>query len=177
MPEITEIRRANLRAEAERFHGQQQLANAIQKDKNQVWQWITTSKRGRNISNTMAREIEPKLGRPRGWLDEDHSDQSSERLLERGIVPVDSRSKNNMRALRFAVQSLFSVLHERMQDVAEDVAEDIVATAGSEFSGQGLLNTLVGILRGVEQTSEGAVPSPPQPPVSSASKRANQRTK
>ena len=66
---------------------------------------------------------------------------------------AQSRSKNNVLALRLAMQSFGTVLHSSRPDIAEVVARDIVASAGVEFSQQAFLNTLVSLLLGVEQMS------------------------
>lgn len=89
------------------------------------------------------------------------------------VIPYgQSRPKNNVLALQYAIQSFASVLHENRPELAAAVAKDIVETAGTVFSGQGFLSTLVGILQGAPQMSEAAPPSVRQPVVSSTSKRA-----
>lgn len=157
MEDLDELRRANLRAESARLGGDAQFARIIGKDKNQVYQWLRAEgTQRRNMRKTMARAIEIKIDRPKGWLDQLHavSEQSAAYAISPEFPAV--RAKNDMRAIRFAVQSLFAVLHEQQPAVAEAVAQDIVETAGQQFSGQGFLNTLLGTLRGVDDTSEGA---------------------
>lgn len=174
MEDLDEIRRRNLRSESERLGGDAQFARLIGKDKNQVYQWLRVDggKQRRNMRKDMARAIEEKIGRPKGWLDQTHAitEQSSTYALSPEFPAV--RAKNDMRAIRFAVQSLFAVLHEKQPAVAEAVAKDIVETAGTQFSGQGFLNTLLGTLRGVDDTSEEAPVEIPQAPALPASKRA-----
>jgi hypothetical protein len=174
MDDIDEIRRLNLQAESERLGGDAQLARLLSKDKNQLYQWLRAEgKQRRNMRKTMARTIEAKIGRPGGWLDQRHDgviEPPSAYALSPEFPAV--RAKNDMRAIRFALQSLFAVLHEKQSAVAEAVAQDILETAGSSFAGQGFLNTLVGTLRGVQGTSEGAAEETPQAPAATASRRA-----
>lgn len=170
---IDEIRRSNLLAEAKRLGGDAALARALGKDKNQVYQWIkATGKKRRNMGNATARKAELALNRPKGWLDKERSSELAPNPPAAPFEIADSlRPKNNVKALRIAMQSLFVVLHANMRDIAEAVAEDIVETAGTEFAAQGFLNTAVGILRGVRQTSAGVVPAAPQAPGAARSKR------
>ena len=172
--DIDEIRRTNLREESVRLRGDIKLAAILGVDKNQVYQWLRAEgKQRRNMRKTTAREAEIKLGRPQGWLDQPHVQPRAQGAPVMSDVIAESRSKNNVKALRFAVQSLFSILHERMPDIAEAVAVDIVETAGTEFARQGFLNTLLGILQGAEQMSAAVIPPSPQPVrVSSTSERA-----
>lgn len=176
MEDIDEMRRKNLRAEATRLGGDAELARVIGKDKNQIYQWIRTEDpvQQRTMRKTMARSIEAKLGRPGGWLDQNHAQAVNEPPSTYALSAdfPNARSRNDMRAVRYALQSLFVVLHEKQSDVAEAVAKDIVETAGKRFAGQGFLNTLVGTLRGVEGMSEEAPEETPQVQDAPASKRA-----
>lgn len=175
MKGIDEIRRENLRAQVTLAGSQRKLAAKIGVDPNQVYQWLRAKpgdKQQRNMGKSSARDAETALGLPRGWFDVDHSGETATQSQALSPGMAESRPKNNVKALRIAMQSLFSVLHERMQDVAEAVAADIVETAGTEFAAQGFLNTAIGILRGVQQTSEGVVPVAPPVPAAPKSKRA-----
>jgi hypothetical protein len=176
MEDIDEVRRKNLRSEAVRLGGDAELARAIGKDKNQIYQWIRTDDpvQQRTMRKTMARAIEAKLGRPIGWLDQSHSLAVNEQPSTYALSPEfpAARAKNDMRAVRYALQSLFAVLHETQQEIAEAVAKDIVETAGQRFARQGFLSTLVGTLRGVQGTSEVALEETPQVQDAPASKRA-----
>jgi hypothetical protein len=176
MKSVEEIRRENLARERIRLGGSTKLAAKIGKNKNQVYQWLKPegAKASRSIHRDTCREIEPLLGRPKGWLDIDHSDEQAMQSSLRSTGPelVAVRSKNHVKAMRFALQSLFSVLHDKMPKLAEDVAADIVETAGTEFSGAGFLNTLVGYLRGAEHTLGEEDLEPPQVQASQASRRA-----
>jgi hypothetical protein len=123
----------------------------------------------RAVGNATVRKLEKdqilKLGK--GYFD------AAEIIEQPSAGLLESRSKNNVKALRFAMQSLFSVLHGQQPDIAEAVAQDILVTAGTEFvAGQLFLRTLVGILRGEPHMSEEAPPDTRQSPTSKASKRA-----
>lgn len=174
MEDIDELRRQNLQAESARLGGDAQLARILGKDKNQLYQWLRAEGvQRRNMRKTMARAIEEKIGRPAGWLDQRHASVSEPRpAYELSPEYPVVRSKNDMRAVRYALQSLFSVLHEKQPSVAEAVARDIVETAGPQFSGQGFLNTLLGMLRGVDDTSEEVQDETRQAQDAPASKRA-----
>jgi hypothetical protein len=71
---ISDIRRLNLQALVDEAGGQQALATKIERDRNQVWQWLLAegSPGARNLSHQTAREIERKCARPEGWLDQQH---------------------------------------------------------------------------------------------------------
>jgi hypothetical protein len=92
-------------------------------------------------------------------------------------VVAEPRPKNNVKALRIAMQSLFSILHAKMQDTAEAVASDILETAGTEFVEESILDTLVGILRGEQQNEELAEKAPQPSQSSQASKRVTSAAK
>lgn len=81
MQTVTEIRRANLAALVAALGrgGQSQMARRLDKDKNQVSQWLSlpTKPQARNISDEIAREIEVTLGLERGWLDHPHRKDES----------------------------------------------------------------------------------------------------
>lgn len=110
-------------------------------------------------------ETNQELKLPRGYFD-------ALQINEQALGQAESRPKNNVKALRIAVQSLFSVLHAKMQDTAEAIAEDILETAGTEFVQESILDTLVGTLRGDPQ-NEGSAEKAPRPAQSSpTSKRA-----
>ena len=73
MPEkdITEIRRNNLRNEAQRLGGSARLADATERSLSQISQLIGDNPTG-NIGNRLARDLETALKKPRGWLDNIH---------------------------------------------------------------------------------------------------------
>lgn len=75
---VDDIRLANLAALIQRRGGQRQLAELLDKAPAQISQWMTkapNSKTGkpRVMRSDTAREIEERLGLPRGWMDQDHS--------------------------------------------------------------------------------------------------------
>lgn len=93
-------------------------------------------------------------------------------------LPVElaaSRSKNDVRALRYAVQGMLTILHEKQPDVALAVAQEIAALAGVEFSYRGFLNVLLSLLVGVPQMSEDELRVLLHAPASSGSKRVSVR--
>jgi len=177
MKSIEDIRRENLLFESKRLGGDAALARKLGKDKNQVYQWLKAAgdKQRRNMTGTTARKAEAALDRPRGWLDTDHSGDAATAPAQLSEGMAESRPKNNVRALRIAMQSFGTILRERMPTVAEDVAADIVEVAGTEFASHGFLGTLVGILKGAQQTSEASPHAAPQAQASSASRRARAR--
>lgn len=72
MKPIEQIRRENLTVLVGAEPSQAAFARKVRKDKNQVNQWLGRSG-SRNISAEIAREIEEKCGKPRGWMDHDRS--------------------------------------------------------------------------------------------------------
>ena len=69
--DITEIRRDNLRNEAQRLGGPARLADATGRSLSQISQLIGDNPTG-NIGNRLARDFETVLKKPRGWLDNLH---------------------------------------------------------------------------------------------------------
>lgn len=77
MKTIEEIRLANLGKIRQEFPSERQLAIRLNKSPNQVNQWFGKGA-ARAIQSDSAREVERVMGKPKGWLDNDHS--QSERL-------------------------------------------------------------------------------------------------
>ncbi|OUL25863.1 hypothetical protein BV378_14095 [Nostoc sp. RF31YmG] len=77
MKTIEEIRLANLLALKAGFPSERQFAIKLNKQPNQVNQWFGKGA-ARAIQSESAREVEKLMGKPVGWLDNDHS--QSERL-------------------------------------------------------------------------------------------------
>lgn len=71
MKTIRATRRERLGQLISEAGGQAALASRLGKDRNQVWQWTLPDddRRGRGISDRMAREVERVMGRPAGWMD------------------------------------------------------------------------------------------------------------
>jgi len=186
MKDVDEIRRENLIAEAARLGGDGKLAAAIRKNKNQVYQWLRAPMRPkapskaqrRNISKTIARDIEPLLGRDRGWLDTDHAAELTgvKEPAPEYISPAH-RQQNDVLALRFALQGFATLLHNREPKLAEEAAREILAVAGLSFCTQGFANVLLGFLVGAERTSKAGLRELLRPPVSSESRRGSVRVK
>lgn len=72
MKTIAEIHVANLDELARPFGSQRQFAIHLGKDPKQVNQWWGKGS-ARGIGPTLARELEERFSKPRGWLDNDHS--------------------------------------------------------------------------------------------------------
>lgn len=70
MKPLEAVRRDNLARLVGEADSQAAFARAIEKDKNQVNQWLGRAG-SRNISAATARHIEKKVGKPPGWLDQD----------------------------------------------------------------------------------------------------------
>ena len=77
MKTIAEIHVENLDELARPFGSQRQFAMHLNKDPKQVNQWWGKGS-ARGIGPQLARELEDHFGKPRGWLDNDHS--QTERL-------------------------------------------------------------------------------------------------
>lgn len=141
----TQIQIATLLGMGDKQFGQ--LVAEIRKDgkKNKGW---------RPIKDEAAREFERLLGLPPSWLDGD-----SEHVLAVSDEPpvsdavAESRRKNDLLAVRYAMVSLGTVLWKMRPDIATEVARDAVAQAGIPFASQGFLNMFVCTLQGVEQMS------------------------
>jgi len=71
MKTIEEIRLENLKTLCGQFKSQRQFALHIGKNPKQVNQWYSSYAQ---IGSAIAREIEEKCGKPRGWLDHNHTD-------------------------------------------------------------------------------------------------------
>lgn len=72
MKTIAEIHVENLTALASAFPSQRKFAEHINKDPKQVNQWWGKGS-ARGIGPLVAREVEQCFNKPRGWLDNDHS--------------------------------------------------------------------------------------------------------
>lgn len=72
MKTIDEIRMENLLTLRSQFPSERQFAFHLNKAPNQVNQWLGKGA-ARAIQSESAREVEAIMGKPRGWLDNDHS--------------------------------------------------------------------------------------------------------
>lgn len=72
MKTIEEIRLENLTTLRSDFPSERQFAIKLNKSPNQVNQWFGKGA-ARAIQSDSAREVEATMGKPRGWLDNDHS--------------------------------------------------------------------------------------------------------
>ena len=88
--DATEIRRENMRLLAKQLGGQNRLAEKLGKSEAQIGALIGRTTM-RNIGPRLAREVEERLGTPRGWLDhqqkEDYFDQD---LLIKSVELVEA---------------------------------------------------------------------------------------
>lgn len=98
METVEDIRRMNLRHLVGEMGSVRAVADALGKSSAQISQWLNASpdsKTGkpRNISAVSARDIEEKLGKPRGWFDQPLTGQGPKResetaaLKRRSTVP------------------------------------------------------------------------------------------
>ena len=85
MKTIAEIHVANLDELAKPFGSQRQFAIHLNKDPKQVNQWWGKGS-ARGIGPALARELEAHFGKPRGWLDNDHSAASQPVGLDLDIL-------------------------------------------------------------------------------------------
>lgn len=86
-----ETRRRNLAVLVKEAGGQAALGAKINRTRNQVWQWTLPDddKRGRNLSDDIARELEAAMGKPIGWLDIPDVDQEREdRIADSASQPA-----------------------------------------------------------------------------------------
>jgi len=79
MKTIEEIRLDNLRTLCSQFKSQRQFAIHLDRTPAQVNNWLKETP-GKSIVSAAAREIEEKCGKPRGWLDNDHSRSTTETM-------------------------------------------------------------------------------------------------
>lgn len=85
---LAEIRRENMGQLVKEFGGNKELGEVIEKSEAQVGQWVVGSKdsktgKRRGMRDDTCRWIEEKTGKPKGWLDIDHSAQ-----IETNIAPT-----------------------------------------------------------------------------------------
>jgi len=80
MSDTAETRRKNLAELVAQANGQARLAAQLGRDRNQVWQWLLEQDKraARAISDRIAREIEEKTGKPKGWMDSERSSQGAD---------------------------------------------------------------------------------------------------
>jgi len=74
MKTIEEIRLENLKTLCSQFKSQRQFAAHVEKSHTQINQMLRNSASRAAIGSAVAREIEEKCGKPRGWLDHNHAD-------------------------------------------------------------------------------------------------------
>lgn len=91
MQTIHDAYRARLRLLISEYGTQAAFAEAIDKSPSQVGQWLLTSGAGaRQLSPISARQIEAKLGKPSGWMDQPIDDPGIEHRTYRGGSPLDA---------------------------------------------------------------------------------------
>lgn len=82
--DIDNLRRKNLRALVEEFGGVGKLAELANRDQSQISQWLNGSiihatGKPRGVRSSTLRDFEATIGKPLGWLDQDHSIEESDR--------------------------------------------------------------------------------------------------
>lgn len=130
MKPVEDIRRDNLIALIAERGNQRKLADAIKKAPAQISQWITRAPNSgtgkpRVISGEVAREIELRLGKPRGWMDHEHEmdfeqDGQSEENSPIPMFTQERRADDNVTALQIAVRVLASALLPKSQGAATE---------------------------------------------------------
>lgn len=81
MKEISQIRLENARTLAEQAGGTGEFASRIDREPTQASRFMGKNP-SKNIGDRMARHIEEKFGKPRGWLDTDHSGAQRDKISE-----------------------------------------------------------------------------------------------
>lgn len=81
MKTIDEIRKENLGILVKTYGGVGKLADVLERSSSQVSQWLNSSKasasgKPRRFNSDSARYIEDKCGKPEGWLDTPHQNES-----------------------------------------------------------------------------------------------------
>lgn len=80
-----ELRKANLSALIAGVGSVNDFADKVGKNPSQVSQWRSDGSSSKNIGSSVAREIEAAFGKPRGWLDQDHSETGKK--IAQGFMP------------------------------------------------------------------------------------------
>jgi len=119
MKPLSDIRRDNLAILVKEAGGQVAVANKIQKNKNQIYQWLLNAeeKAARNIGHASARLLETTFKKPLGWLDQTHSD-SVHNPEQR---PIDNRASPASRPVRLDLGML--MLADRWTDILGRIEE------------------------------------------------------
>lgn len=87
---IDDLRRENLTYLRKELGGLKQLSEKLEREDSQVSQWILGSKNSgtgkpRGMRSDTARFIELKCEKPEGWLDQDHSSEVNQVLVEQPL--------------------------------------------------------------------------------------------
>lgn len=122
MKDIDQIRRENLIAESSRLGGDTELGRLLEKDKNQIYQWLRAPEgpQRRNMRKTTAREIERALGRGLGWLDIDHSNKAGASDEAVPLFTPERRADDNVTAVQIAIRALAMALLPKSQGTATE---------------------------------------------------------
>lgn len=85
---IDDLRRDNLSILRKELGGLKQLAEKLEREDSQVSQWILGSKNSgtgkpRGMRSDTARFIESRCGKQEGWLDQDHSRETTHAVADR----------------------------------------------------------------------------------------------
>lgn len=132
MTTIDQIYRDNLRLLVKEIGTQEALAEAIDKAPAQLSQWINGSKdsktgKPRALSRATARDIENKLGKPEGWMDQPHA-------ALRKAKPAGEPTNEVLQQLRLLAK-LMPELHAK---ILNDISTAAEQAAGIVARGRGL---------------------------------------
>lgn len=158
-----EVRQANLRILVKEAKGQRKLADKLDVDKNQIWQWLIKDEehpQARNISNPTARDMERICGKPKGWMDTPHPDgQSAATSLSNRVVTPEQHASGDVLALQLAMRALVTTVLTRVQGTAEPFAALLKKVVENIDFGDdaGLVGSLLGIAGEARNTEEAVV--------------------
>jgi len=159
MKDIDQIRRENLIAESTRLGGDTNLGGVLDRDKNQIYQWLRApdGTQRRNMSKGMARKMEIRLDRPRFWLDIDHETSQKPGDSPAPLITRERRASDDVTALQIAIESLAVALLRRTRGSASGFVSDMDSMCDRRrFSkDHALLGRLSGIAQQV-QSDEAA---------------------
>ncbi len=135
MKTVEEVRRENLARLVAEAGGVARLAERLGRSPSQISQWLNASldsktKKPRTISGRSARLIEARVGKAKGWMDQDHTcqptvpvaDQSDiEREVEELLPAATPRSRGALRRIAQAARN--GRLKDEDLELLEQIAE------------------------------------------------------
>lgn len=122
--DVTEIRRENLRAVANKLGGNARLAEKLGQSSSFIGQLIGKTPKA-NIGNTLARKIETQIDKPHGWLDQPHTLSA---LDPDAFIRAVKLAEDAMRAERLTLSPekrarLYLEIYKRMQTASLDLGD------------------------------------------------------